>query len=147
MTSFSVNNLSEFEQATIQILTMIRERFNTPDRACVVCLTGDLGAGKTTMTQIIARQLGVVESVQSPTFVIKKTYVTHTPDIEKLVHMDVYRLEGNASLEPLQIHQDFISPKTMMIIEWPEIIAESIPDDVFRITIEHTQTGRMITLQ
>ena len=64
------------------------------DAATLVTLSGDLGAGKTTFTQGIARALGVEETVASPTFVIEKVYVLTAQRWERLVHIDAYRLEG-----------------------------------------------------
>lgn len=98
------------------------------------------------MTQMIAKQLGVVESLQSPTFVIKKTYQTNNDQIKKLVHIDAYRLEGEDSLDMLRLHDDFASPNTLMIIEWPEMISSIIPKNSVHIKIEHNNSGRKIQI-
>lgn len=144
---YSVTTLTEFEQVTHTIIDRIINQYQDTHHACVICVTGDLGAGKTTMAQIIAQYLGVQESVQSPTFVIKKSYTAHNHSIATFIHMDAYRLEGGASLDPLALDADFARPNTIMIIEWPEIIASVIPQNRVQITIEHTSGGRKIIVQ
>src|ERR1700739_2778621 len=79
------------------------------DRATVVTLSGDLGAGKTTFVQAAANALGIEENVTSPTFVIEKIYqLPKKSDVrhrffKRLVHVDAYRLEGPAELEKLGV--------------------------------------------
>jgi tRNA threonylcarbamoyladenosine biosynthesis protein TsaE len=140
-----VHNLDEFESATNELFNEILRHKQTTG-ATVVCLQGDLGAGKTTMTQIIARLLGVTDIVMSPTFVIKKTYTTQSDIFTKLVHMDAYRLEGE-HLDTLRLSDDFTQNNTLMIIEWPEIIESILPVDAIRVTINHVDSGRTIILE
>lgn len=71
------------------------------ETATVIALSGDLGAGKTTLTQELARQLGVTDTVISPTFVIMKEYAITRGPYTQLVHIDAYRLESAAELERL----------------------------------------------
>jgi tRNA threonylcarbamoyladenosine biosynthesis protein TsaE len=142
---WTVNNLDKFESATNELFNEILGRKQTTG-ATVVCLQGDLGAGKTTMTQIIARLLGVIDTVVSPTFVIKKTYTTQGGIFTKLVHMDAYRLEGE-HLDTLRLSDDFAQNDTLMIIEWPEIIESILPVDAIRVTINHVDSGRIIILE
>lgn len=144
---WNTQTIKDFEKAATNILAAVSDAYKQDQSAaCVLCLHGDLGAGKTTMTQMIARKLGVAESLQSPTFVIKKIYDTQSELFKTLIHMDAYRLEGEESLEMLRLDEDFKMPNTLMIIEWPEMIETIIPDNVIHIIIEHDNNGRIITL-
>ena len=140
--------INDFEKVAQEIVQIISERYQQQgmDNACVVCLEGDLGAGKTTLTQIIAKQLGVTETVQSPTFVIKKTYKTNSPLFKNLVHMDAYRLENDPTVHTLRLDEDFKSPETLMMIEWSSMITSIIPDGAISISIKHEKEGRTLQL-
>lgn len=138
-------NLSEFESAIAELFDLIISRKNSIS-ATTVCLHGDLGAGKTTATQIIGKLLDVTEIINSPTFVIKKIYQTHHAVFKTLIHIDAYRLE-NEKIEMLRIDQDFKNPDNLIIIEWPEMISEIIPIDAIHMYIEHREEGREIQLK
>jgi tRNA threonylcarbamoyl adenosine modification protein YjeE len=93
----------------------------SPDKtATVLALSGDLGAGKTTFTQFVAQELGVTETVVSPTFVIAKFYELTNQQWERLVHIDAYRLESWDELAKLKFNEYFRDPKNLIIVEWPE---------------------------
>ena len=105
------------------------------ERATLVALSGELGSGKTTFTQALLKRLGIQERVQSPTYVLMKSYPL-TGDttsfgskrrFSRVVHIDAYRLEGEkefASLRPEEFLQD---PKALVLIEWPEKAGEALP--------------------
>lgn len=99
----------------------------TGEKAEVIVLSGDLGAGKTTFVQALAEVLGVDEVLTSPTFNIIKNYQTTHSVFSNLVHMDAYRLESEAELEPLRFNELLKQPKTLICIEWGEKIKSSIP--------------------
>ncbi len=98
-----------------------------PNQAVLIALHGDLGAGKTTLTQMIARALGVTENIISPTFLIQKTYPIEHPTFEKLVHIDAYRLESGEELLKINFRETLADPKNLIIIEWPERVSEILP--------------------
>lgn len=89
----------------------------------VLALHGNLGAGKTTFTQGLARGLGIQESVTSPTFNI---FTLHRGSGKTLVHLDAYRLDGAARLEELMI-DDFLVDPWWVAVEWPENVAGWLP--------------------
>lgn len=117
-----------------------------PDRATVVALEGNLGAGKTTLAQAVAGLLGVRESVVSPTFVIAKFYQTSSPTFTQLVHIDAYRIESEDELGPIRFDQILQSPNTLVLIEWPKRINSALPEDVLWIDIDHKDDIREITI-
>ncbi len=115
----------------------------------VLLLHGDLGAGKTTLTQGIAAGLGVADPIQSPTFTIVSEHKVpaNTAGIETLFHLDLYRLDGPEDLETLGWEQ-FIAPvSAVSVIEWPERAGEWLPDRFLLVRISHVPGGRDVTIQ
>lgn len=92
----------------------------------VLELVGDVGAGKTTLTKGIAAGLGVNDDVQSPSFTISRIYPAR--DGLQLAHYDFYRLSDAGILndELVEVSQD---PKTILVIEWAEIVNGVLPAD------------------
>jgi tRNA threonylcarbamoyladenosine biosynthesis protein TsaE len=109
----------------------------------VVLLHGDLGAGKTTLTQGIAQGLQVAGPIQSPTFsiVAEHAAITASGESVTLYHLDLYRLEDPAELEGLGYDQ-FIAPRSgIAVIEWPERARDWLPDRFWLIHITHAASG------
>lgn len=105
--------------------------------AATVALSGELGAGKTAFTKSLARSLGVAEQVLSPTFVLMKTYdIPGHPRFRRLVHIDAYRLEGPEEATPLRFSEIAADPRNLVVIEWPERLAEILPKDRMTLTFE-----------
>ena len=114
-------------------------------RATVIALSGDLGAGKTTFAQGVARALGVEETVTSPTFVIEKVYELEGQKWMRLIHIDAYRLKSAHELEVLGWHGMAREPGNLILIEWPEMVAEIMPEDAIRITLTGGDDTREIS--
>ena len=98
----------------------------------VLLLTGDLGAGKTTLVRGLAKGLGIKEVVQSPTFNIMKVYLKAE---KPLIHIDAYRLADINDDIGLDEYIGYESGIT--VIEWPDYIKNLIPDNAFSISIKH----------
>lgn len=103
-----------------------------------VALHGELGAGKTTWVQGMARGLGVAEAVTSPTFTI---YSLHWGPRRMLAHMDAYRLASAGDAEALLLEEFLISP-WCLAVEWPERVAAWIPADARHLDLAITADGR-----
>jgi tRNA threonylcarbamoyladenosine biosynthesis protein TsaE len=114
------------------------------DKATVLALQGDLGAGKTTLTQSLAQVLGITDPVVSPTFVIAKFYQTHEGTFEHMVHIDAYRIESLDELGPLGWQSIMQQPRTLIVVEWPERIADALPAGTHHFTISHEGAMRSI---
>lgn len=99
----------------------------------VICLQGDLGAGKTTFTQGLAQGWGSLDSVSSPTFILVNQY--RRADGSKLFHMDAYRLDSVPEAEELDL--DSMLAEGALIIEWPERLGDLIPKEHLHIRLEH----------
>lgn len=102
----------------------------------VVALIGDLGAGKTHITQGIAQSMGYVGEVTSPTFALVNEYLAEEADSCDVFHFDVYRLEEAEEL--LQIGwEDYLERDGVIIIEWADKFPELIPEGAWCVGIEH----------
>lgn len=99
----------------------------------VICLQGDLGAGKTTLVQGLAQGWGSLDPVSSPTFVIVNMY--RRPDESELYHLDTYRLESAPEAEMLDL--DDMLEVGPLVIEWAERIASVLPAERLWLTLEY----------
>lgn len=88
--------------------------------AALVTLTGDLGAGKTTLVQTLGQVLGVTETITSPTFVVMKQYSIAHEQFDMLVHIDAYRFVSEDEAGPLGLTTLCQTPRTLICLEWPE---------------------------
>jgi len=98
----------------------------------IVCLTGDLGTGKTHITKGIAKGLGIYENITSPTFTIVNEYEGKEL---KLNHFDVYRVNDPDEIYAIGF-DDYIFSDAVSIIEWANYIEEILPKDLLHIKIE-----------
>lgn len=98
----------------------------------VVCLTGDLGVGKTVLVQGIAEGLGIEEGICSPTFtLIQEYYEGRLP----LYHFDVYRISNVTDMDELG-YEEYFYGKGVCLVEWGEMVRELFPENTVYITIE-----------
>ena len=113
----------------------------------LLLLNGDLGAGKTTMTQGLGRALNIRRPVKSPTFTIVREYREGTMP---LFHMDFYRLE-NDDLSSIDLNS-YLAEPGLVVIEWPQLIMDDLPDEYLQLTIKRVDdswnsTKRMIEFE
>lgn len=106
----------------------------------VVLLHGDLGAGKTTLTQGIGAALGMAQWAQSPTFSL--VVDTPLPDGAILRHIDLYRLDDPAELDALGFDDLTSDPDAITLIEWPERAVGLLPDAYLLIEIDPSGPDR-----
>lgn len=106
--------------------------------ATLVTLSGDLGAGKTAFAGALAKALGIPGSVTSPTFVLEKIYAIPGGAYKRMAHIDAYRLDTGADLRPLGFDELMQDPGTLVVLEWPERVADSLPpaDVAIRLAIK-----------
>jgi tRNA threonylcarbamoyladenosine biosynthesis protein TsaE len=100
------------------------------EKAFILALEGDLGAGKTTFIQGLAEGLGVKENVLSPTFVILKEFSLSLENYRHLYHIDVYRLKNSEELLELGIEDLINNPENIIVIEWADKVRDILPSDV-----------------
>ena len=108
----------------------------------VVCLEGDLGAGKTTFVQGLAAALGVPGRVTSPTFCLVQE---HQSSDVLLVHMDLYRLDGEEGVEAIG-WEDYLARGAVLFVEWPDRAGDLIPAAARRVrfTLGESEDARII---
>lgn len=109
----------------------------------VILLQGTLGAGKTHFAQGVARGLEVSDNVRSPTFTLINEYTTGRLP---LYHIDLYRIEGQADLATLGLDTVF-EGEGVVIIEWPERGADSLPTDALTITFTAHDDSRTLVFR
>lgn len=106
------------------------------DGAVIVGLYGDLGSGKTTFTQCVAKLFGIKEDITSPTFVIEKRYNVDNPNFKQLIHIDAYRLESSKEARALGWNEISINSHNIVFIEWPERIEDILPKNHIKINFK-----------
>lgn len=97
----------------------------------VVLLSGDLGAGKTTLVQGFARGLGITEPVVSPTFILVRTYRGRLT----LVHADAYRMDNLREVTDLDL-PELLDDGGVAVVEWGDVIAPVLPADYLEVRLE-----------
>ncbi|MFI3318676.1 MAG: tRNA (adenosine(37)-N6)-threonylcarbamoyltransferase complex ATPase subunit type 1 TsaE [Rikenellaceae bacterium] len=138
MKQIEIKSLSELESAARAIIEHL-------DGRNIVLLDGGMGAGKTTLTGALMRCLGSEDYVSSPTFAIVNEY--DSPKMGTIYHFDMYRIESPREALDIGIEEYFDSG-SLCLIEWAERIAELIPEDAMRVTIEATgQESRRVTIE
>ena len=100
----------------------------------IVAFYGKMGAGKTSLIKELCSELGTKDIVNSPTFSIVNIYDTES---EKIYHFDCYRLNSITEALDLGI-EDYFYSNHYCFIEWPENIETILPNDIIKITIEHS---------
>lgn len=127
---FISRNLIETQEAAKSLLEFIASSEIPREKAMVVGLTGDLGSGKTAFTKCLAAELGINEHITSPTFVIMKYYKIENSSWKKLIHIDAYRLRNGRELDALGFQNELEDPTSLIVIEWPEIVKDVLPEEM-----------------
>jgi tRNA threonylcarbamoyladenosine biosynthesis protein TsaE len=105
---------------------------------------GELGAGKTTLIKSLCHELGVVDTVNSPTFTIINVYKTENN--EEVFHFDLYRLTSES--EALDIgYEEYIYNDSYCFIEWPEKISNLLPSETIHIYLEVDSSNNFRTIR
>ena len=131
-----LNNLGETEKFGKKFGDLLK-------KGDIVCLNGELGAGKTTLTKSIGLGLGVEEYITSPTFALINEYRGNLP----VYHFDVYRLENIEELDDLGFDEYFYG-QGVCIIEWADKIRDFLPKERIVLNIDKGESidGRIISL-
>ena len=122
---FEINSVEQTTQLGINLGRLL----NAGD---IVCLTGDLGTGKTHITKGIAKGLNIDDNITSPTFTIVNEYDSGRL---KLNHFDVYRVSDPDEVYAIGF-DDYIFSDAVSVIEWANYIEEILPEDLLHIKIE-----------
>lgn len=136
---FKVNSIDDLDQPAEAILAMADNRHN------VVALYGEMGAGKTTLVAALCRLAGVDDTVTSPTFALINQYLRRSG--ESIYHFDFYRIERLEEAFDMG-YEEYFDSGAICLVEWPEKIAELLPDTMIRVDVEVTgETRRTIRVE
>jgi len=130
---FTIHQLEEWKDIVNQIIPNLK--YN------ILLLKGDLGAGKTTFSQFLLKELGSLDEISSPTYSIVNEYDTPKG---KVFHFDLYRLKSVEEAYDFGI-EEYLDNAFLSIIEWPEIYMEELEGyDFHEMSINNTESGREI---
>lgn len=111
----------------------------------VITLNGDLGAGKTTFTQFLAKALDITQPVTSPTFTLMNQYLDGRI---KLYHFDMYRIEDIDEILETGLTEYFGNSDAVCMIEWAENISSLLPKNLIQINIKKLgETERLFEIK
>jgi len=130
--SFKAKNSDEMVKLGGEVAKIVMQN------PAILFLEGDLGAGKTTLTQGIAQSLGINEEITSPSFVINKKYYREEKPI--LSHYDFYRLENNVGIMKDELSED-VSSGALVVIEWGHEIDEILPEKYWKARLTQDEKG------
>ncbi len=111
---FKINKLEDWQMVIDEILPQLQHN--------ILLLKGNLGAGKTTFSQFLLKNLGSQDEVSSPTYAIVNEYDTPKGNV---FHFDLYRMKSEDEVEDIGIHE-YLDNAFLCIIEWPEIYEEEL---------------------
>ena len=134
--------LDNIDEIAISVINESKKLSN--EKARIIALDGDLGAGKTTLTKAICKILGIKKDIISPTFVIMKYYnlgkskgESLSPSIKRLIHIDAYRLNNADELLKLGFDEISKNKENLIIIEWGERVRQCLGNNVLNIKLNH----------
>jgi tRNA threonylcarbamoyladenosine biosynthesis protein TsaE len=140
--------ITHSEKDNLEVAKNFLENISPKDKAVVVGLYGNLGAGKTAFTKAIAKNFGVEDTITSPTFVIEKIYELTNQKFKHLIHIDAYRLEKEQELVSLGWNEITGDPENIIFIEWPERVIGIIPEHIkIQFTTLPDENSRQIDIE
>ena len=128
-------HITQSPYGTVKLAEKVAQRVR---EGTVICLEGNLGAGKTLFVQSMSKTLGVQGEVTSPTFNLMNIYEGFCP----IVHFDLYRLQTEEELEEIGFYEYTDFPEGIVFIEWAEKFPDALPDDYVKIQIERIKDAR-----
>jgi len=138
MTELRINSLEEINSVAKQFIELVGERR-------VFAMYGSMGVGKTTFVKAVCEELGVQDTINSPTFAIVNEY--HTPKDKVVYHFDFYRINDVQEAYDFG-YEDYFYSQAMCFIEWPERIESILPSDVINLNFtEEADGSRTILVQ
>ena len=130
---FRIHQLEEWKDIVNQIIPNLQHN--------ILLLKGNLGAGKTTFSQFLLKELGSSDEISSPTYSIVNEYDTPKG---KVFHFDLYRLKSVEEAYDFGI-EEYLDNSYLSIIEWPEIYTDELEGyDFHEMIITNTESGREI---
>lgn len=126
---FITNNLDDTSTLALKFVNALDKK-----KGCFVSLIGDIGSGKTAFVKLVAKYLGIKETVTSPSFVILNEYFAENLHI---CHFDLYRLEETGIKTIVEELREYSKPNYLTFVEWSEFSQGEIPLNHLEIKIEY----------
>ncbi len=136
MSLIAINNVSELSAAAKQFLEICKGK-NT------FAFSGKMGAGKTTFIKAICEELGVKDTISSPTFSLVNEY--HTASGKKIFHFDFYRINDVSEAYDMGF-EEYVYSDASCFIEWPEKIEELLPEEYVKVNIGIEGEKRVVSI-
>ncbi len=130
--NLNLNSLSDLDNVARKFLKL-------NDNKKVFAFFGDMGVGKTTFIKALCNEMGVVDIVNSPSFALVNEYQTNKEEI--IYHFDFYRIKNIEEVYDFG-YEDYFYSNNYCFIEWPEKIAEILPDDVVFVRLTEEKNGK-----
>jgi len=138
MTELRINSLEEINSVAKKFIELVGTRR-------VFAMYGSMGVGKTTFVKAICEELGVEDTINSPSFAIVNEY--HTKEDKIVYHFDFYRIEDVQEAYDFG-YEDYFYSQALCFIEWPERIESILPSDVINLNFTEEEDGsRLIQIQ
>lgn len=131
------NSSKETKKVGVALALTLEKEPSSQKQALVIALEGDLGSGKTTFIQGLAKGLKVKENVLSPTFVIQKDFLLSLKNYKHFYHIDAYRLKNPEELLELGFKDLINDPENIIVIEWADKIKKILPKNILKIEFEN----------
>ena len=125
-------HVSKSLEETAGIAKVFLNSLAVENKAIAVAFYGNLGAGKTTFIQALAKEMGIEEPITSPTFVIQKKYPAQKY-FDTLVHIDAYRLDSGDELLKLRFYETLEISNSIICVEWPDNVKSALPLDMKKV--------------
>jgi tRNA threonylcarbamoyladenosine biosynthesis protein TsaE len=146
LSAFAVKNMNKlsFSSVSLDVLHEVAKDIvaNLGDNK-IILFYGEMGSGKTTLIKEICKELGVIDSMSSPTFGLVNEY--HTSGKKIIYHFDLYRIKNLAECFDIGM-EEYLYSGNYCLIEWPDVAKEIIPENAVKINIEGSGDLRNISV-
>lgn len=143
----STNTSSRWSCRTVADMAAVAQTLVRDATANVWLLSGPLGSGKTVFSRSALRALGFRGAVPSPTFTLSRHYHTPRGRWTRAIHIDAYRIKNQGEEAALDIADAAQDPNCLVLIEWPERLAQHAWKNALRLRFQHTKAGRVVRVK
>lgn len=129
--TITINGIEDYPQAAREFVKLL-------DRGRIFAFYGKMGSGKTTFIKSICEELGVEDSINSPTFAIVNEYEDCNQNT--IYHFDFYRIKSIEEVYNMG-YEEYLYGDAICFMEWPELIEELLPEETVKVFVEETEGG------
>lgn len=129
--TITINGIEDYPQAAREFVELL-------DKGRIFAFYGNMGSGKTTFIKSICEELGVEDSINSPTFAIVNEYEDRNQNT--IYHFDFYRIKSIEEVYNMG-YEEYLYGDAICFMEWPELIEELLPEETVKVFVEETEGG------